>query len=87
MIARETCWKNVWVGAYVEDRNGKIWKVENLIFAGPTAKLRDREGNVAEIPWPPDDRPVTIWETSTQDAVGWFEQALDATVIETRHRA
>lgn len=77
MIARSGTWKEVWVGAYVADKTGRIWKVTNMIFAGPTAVLQDRDGKVGEIPWPDNDTPVTIYETSMQDAITLIERELD----------
>lgn len=81
MIARQGVWKDVWVGAYVEDKTGRIWKVEDLIFAGPTAKLRDKDGKTGLIPWPSDDTPVKIWETSMADAVALITKELDAVEV------
>lgn len=81
MIARQGVWKDVWVGAYVEDKTGRIWKVEDLIFAGPTAKLRDKNGVEGKIPWPPDDTPVTIWDRTMADAVALITEELDAVQV------
>jgi hypothetical protein len=78
MIARPGIWKEVWVGAYVKDKTGRTWKVEDLIFAGPTAKLRDKNGIEGKIPWPADDTPVTIMEWSMADAVALVAEKLDA---------
>lgn len=78
MIARETCWKVVRVDTIVEDQNGKLWKVKDFRFDDNTVRLVARDGTQGKIPWPPDDKPVTIWEPSTKDAVDLLKAVLGA---------
>ena len=77
MIARPGTWKEVWVGSYIRDKNGKVWKVKDLIFAGPTASLVDAKGKQGKTPWPADDTPVTVVEPTTQDAITLIQRTLD----------
>ena len=78
MIARETCWKAVQVGSYVEDQNGGIWKVEDFRYDDDSVRLLNREGKAGKIPWPADDKPVTIWEPSMKDATELITKILNA---------
>lgn len=78
MIARETCWKVVTVGTVVEDQNGKLWKVKDFRFDDETVRLVSRDGAEGKIPWPSDDKPVTIWEPSMKDAVDLIKEYFDA---------
>jgi hypothetical protein len=78
MIARQATWKEVWVGSYISDKTGRVWKDVDMVFAGPTVILKARDGARGEIPWPPDDRPVTIWEPTMEDATKLVGELLDA---------
>lgn len=78
MIARKTCWKAVQTGAIVEDRTGGLWKVTDFRYDDNSVRLLNREGKEGKIPWPADDKPVTIWEPSMKDAVALITKELDA---------
>lgn len=43
-----------------------------------SVRLLNREGKEGKIPWPADDKPVTIWEPSMKDAVALITKELDA---------
>lgn len=73
MIARETCWKAVSLGMIVEDQNGGLWKVVDFRFDDNSVRLQNRDGKAGKIPWPADDKPVTIWEPSLKDAKATLE--------------
>lgn len=81
MIPRSGIWRDVHVGSYVKDANGKTWKVTDLRFDDETVRLVDAAGKAGKIPWPAEKHPVTILEPSMTDAVALLQDKLGAEVI------
>jgi hypothetical protein len=86
MIGRQTQWAYVKPFAYVEDMNGKAWRVVEGI--GPRhgrATLVDRDGTQAVTPTIAPYDPVTVLEPTEAEALAALSAFGDLELIEERN--
>lgn len=79
MIARKTTWQEVQRYGYVQDLNGKTWRVDEL--TDTEATLRDRDGKVVTIERQRNWHPVTVVEPTEGDAIKTIQDILEAVAL------
>lgn len=82
MLATRGSWADIEVCSYIQDKNGKVWRVEKL--SDRRARLVDRAGKQVDIVRPPDSREVVIYEPTDEEARHTLAKALGARVLASR---
>ena len=87
MLATRGRWADVEDESYIQDLNGKTWRVERASSKRVRLVARpDKQGVVKKIDIlrPPDDRPVTILEPTPEEAFYTLQKALGARILASR---
>lgn len=80
MIARKSTWQEVRRYGYIQDLNGKTWRVDDL--TDDLATLRDRAGTVVIVERQRNWHPVTLVEPTEGDAIKTVQDILEAVAIQ-----
>jgi hypothetical protein len=75
-------WGEVQVFSYIQDRNGKTWRVDKL--STTRVRLSDRDGRQVDILRPTPAKPVTIFIPTDEEARFTLAAALGARVMASR---
>lgn len=79
MIARKSTWQEVRRHGYIQDLNGKTWRVDDL--TDDLATLRDRDGKVVTVERQRSYHPVVLVEPTEGDAIKTIQDILEAVAI------
>lgn len=80
MIKHPALWEDVRPGHYIEDKNGKVWLVDEMTWTAThqTAELVDWQGKRGKVPQTDPLKPVVILILDQQEIV---QHTLSATEV------